>query len=201
MYNFILANNNNIQEGGKMLATQVQYWNYKESQRHNAVAEKQQDFIMREGQRHNLIAERQNQESIDESKRHNQAYEAMQKDALRETIRHNKAGESLSWSNFNETVRHNVETESTQKVQAQASKQSAEAATSQASTAFLNFGSQDSLRKAQALQHKASAEKIKKETKYLAQDNVRSWVNTIGGVIKPLTDAVSNATKLTKFFK
>lgn len=94
-----------------MLATQVQYWQYKENQRHNIAYEKLTDFQNREQQRHNLETESQGRQSLTETVRHNKASESLSLKSLNETIRHNKVGEQVSLANLNETIRHNRATE------------------------------------------------------------------------------------------
>lgn len=94
-----------------MLATQVQYWNYMETQRHNKATEAQAKAELQETNRSNLVREGISKGTLDESVRHNQATEQISWSNLEETKRHNKAQEDIGFSNVNETVRHNKEYE------------------------------------------------------------------------------------------
>lgn len=122
-----------------MLATQVQYWQYKEAQRHNIATESLTDFQNRENKRHNLESERQGRVSITEAIRHNKATESISRNTLKETKRHNLATEKetnrhnvategisyaniqLGYANLAESVRHNKETEKVQNITAKTS--------------------------------------------------------------------------------
>lgn len=73
-----------------MTRNQIEYWNMKETGRHNLVTEK-------ETGRHNVVTE-------GETKRHNMVQEGIDLGHLNESIRHNKATET-------ETNRHNLRTE------------------------------------------------------------------------------------------
>lgn len=94
-----------------MLATQVQYWNYMETQRHNKATESQAKAELQETNRSNLVREGISKGTLDESVRHNKATEQISWDSLDETRRHNKAQEEIGFANVNETVRHNKEYE------------------------------------------------------------------------------------------
>lgn len=76
-----------------MTTTQVQYWNYVESNRHN------------------LATERLGTDTLKESVRHNKATETLGTNTLKETTRHNKATERLGTNTLKENKRHNIATE------------------------------------------------------------------------------------------
>jgi hypothetical protein len=76
-----------------MLATQVQYLDYKERQRHNIVSEEQ-----------NAADVATRAKTLEEAIRHNKAYE-------QETQRHNVESENINWFNAQENQRHNIEGE------------------------------------------------------------------------------------------
>lgn len=87
--------------GISLTTTQVQYWTYKEGQRHNIVNE-------REAKRHNVASENLEKQNIKirnysakEAKRHNLATEGLTARDIDEKTRHNKASESLSASEIN----------------------------------------------------------------------------------------------------
>lgn len=92
-----------------MLPTQVSYWTYLETKRHNMVQESQTDVA--------------NLETI----RHNKATESYYMQSLAETQRHNRVGEDQTQQSIYETIRHNKATESIQGRQAEASMVSAQA--------------------------------------------------------------------------
>lgn len=94
-----------------MLATQVQYWNYLETQRHNKATEAQAKAELQETNRSNLVREGISQGTLNESVRHNKATEQVSWSNLEETRRHNKAQEDIGFANVNENVRHNREYE------------------------------------------------------------------------------------------
>lgn len=94
-----------------MLATQVQYWNYMENQRHNKATESQAKAELQETNRSNLVREGISKNTLDESVRHNKATEQISWNSLEETKRHNKAQEDIGFANVNENVRHNKEYE------------------------------------------------------------------------------------------
>lgn len=109
----------------------MQYWGYKEDQRHNLQTEG-------EMKRHNVVSEQQNAVTIGENIRHNKQMEY-------ETNRHNVVGEQLGFATLDESRRHNitmeheshrhnVATEGIQKLQASASMVSAQAAATNAAT-------------------------------------------------------------------
>lgn len=115
-----------------MTSVQVQYWNYKENQRHDVETE-------HETQRHNRVSEQQNQVSLAETIRHDMITEE-------EIRRHNVEGEKLGFATLSESRRHNVATEhegqrhnmateGIQRIQASASMISAKAAAQNAQTA------------------------------------------------------------------
>lgn len=95
-----------------MLATQVQYWNLKEAQRHNAAMETQAANELKETQRRNLEVERQGRDTIAENQRHNQVVEGTNWFNANENARHNKEQESIGWSSLEESKRHNQAQES-----------------------------------------------------------------------------------------
>lgn len=136
-----------------MLPTQVQYWSYKENQRHN------------------LATETQAINELAETTRHNKVYEA-------ESHRHNVATENISLWDLNEKVRHNLETEKIQnqevdihRIQARASIMQAQAAQSQAATARRNA---DIL----AFNAGVNAAKVDVEKKFTQQKTSTEWANT-----------------------
>lgn len=91
-----------------MTTTQVQYWNYKEGQRHNVVTEK-------ETNRHNKVTENLTVKDLQiktynakEQKRHNIATENLTARDIDEKIRHNKTSEELTANQIDEMIRHNM---------------------------------------------------------------------------------------------
>lgn len=80
-----------------MLATQVQYWNYKEGQRHNIASENLQQQSINETIRHNVKTEGQTDFYNAEVARHNQVQETLGFKTLAETARHNRAQESIGY--------------------------------------------------------------------------------------------------------
>jgi hypothetical protein len=83
-----------------MLATQIQFLNYKEQQRHNLMTESQ-----------NSIQLGIQQGTLDESVRHNKVNEEVGWFNAQETKRHNQVGENISYFNAMENARHNLVTE------------------------------------------------------------------------------------------
>lgn len=115
-----------------MTSVQVQYWNYKENQRHDVATEY-------ENNRHNVVSEQQNRVSLAETIRHDMVTE-------KEIQRHNIEGEKLGFATLSESRRHNIAgeqenqrhnmaTEGIQRIQASASMISAKAAAQNAQTA------------------------------------------------------------------
>lgn len=94
-----------------MLATQVQYWGLKETERSNKEQERLKQEAQAEAKRHNLTSEKQGWSSIQETHRHNYATETLERAKQRETGRHNLEQEKQGWSSINEQARHNVEQE------------------------------------------------------------------------------------------
>lgn len=99
-----------------MTKNQIDYWRYREDQRHNQASEKEENRsnLAKEGEnyRHNTSTEK-------ETHRHNVATEGIDISKLNETQRHNKETEALGKGNLqlgrdtlNESRRHNVATES-----------------------------------------------------------------------------------------
>lgn len=97
-----------------MLAVQVQYFNYLETQRHNLETEKQGVESLRQGR---------------ESLRIQDFSAQTQRLSQEEQARHNKASETISIASLNETERHNKAIEATEATKAQAALQSANAST------------------------------------------------------------------------
>lgn len=103
-----------------MLPSQVSYWTYLETQRHNIVQESQTDVA--------------NQETI----RHDRAMENYYFSNLQETKRHNLRSEDQTQQSIYETIRHNQVTEENQRIQANASMLSAKASMLSATAAMQN---------------------------------------------------------------
>lgn len=80
-----------------MTHNQINYWNYKETNRHNVETE-------RETNRHNVVTE-------GETHRHNVATEGIEIGKLQETTRHNMVTEHQGYLQITETGRHNLATE------------------------------------------------------------------------------------------
>lgn len=117
-----------------MLAVQVQYFNYLESQRHNIATEN-------ETQRHNVVTEQQGQEGLAqgwESVRISDFNSRTQRLAQEEAARHNRASETISIASLNETTRHNKEQEAIGRTQAAASSLSAQASMTSAQASMKN---------------------------------------------------------------
>jgi hypothetical protein len=128
-----------------LLATQVQYFKYKEDQRHNLVAEsqnKEQLSIARgnleENIRHNVRTEEVSWFNAQENQRHNLVNEDIAWANQHETVRHNTVLESQGFAALEETKRHNRAQESIGRTQARASMIQANASVGQAKAAWLN---------------------------------------------------------------
>lgn len=94
-----------------MTQNQINYWNYRETGRHNLATEGETNrhnvVTENETQRHNMVGER-------ETERHNRATEGIDLSKLAETQRHNRASESLAGRGYDieeykarELARHN----------------------------------------------------------------------------------------------
>lgn len=106
-----------------MLATQVNYFNYLETRRHNLATEEQGRETLAQGKENLRIQDFNSQTqrmSQQEQARHNEASETISIASLHETERHNVAMEE-------ENVRHNVQTENISKISANAASLSAQA--------------------------------------------------------------------------
>nr|UVJ88923.1 hypothetical protein [Picobirnavirus sp.] len=104
---------NNVKEVLYMLATQVEYWKYKEGARHNLATESLQSesnaiareqvsvnwFTAHENQRHNQQQEAIGWTNANENIRHNMVTEGIQRDTLNETRRHNRVQEDIGYQN------------------------------------------------------------------------------------------------------
>lgn len=115
-----------------MLATQVEYWKYKEGARHNLAAEQ----LQRES---NSIAAEQvrvNWFTAQENHRHNVQNEAIGWTNANENIRHNMVTESISRGTLDETIRHNRQMENIGYQNAYANVSQANAAQRRASIDF-----------------------------------------------------------------
>lgn len=95
-----------------MTHNQINYWNFRESERHNKVSEQEQI-------RHNKVGEGIDLSKVEESVRHNKATEGIDLGRLNETVRHNKVTESqtdvdlgIKRDSLSETIRHNLVGES-----------------------------------------------------------------------------------------
>lgn len=105
-------------KGGYSAVThnQIDYWKYKEEERHNLATEEDTDIQNRETNRHNVATENFNLMNLAEGKRHNLATEVELNrhniQTEQETNRHNVSTEQLGRDELNEAVRHNKSTES-----------------------------------------------------------------------------------------
>lgn len=107
-----------------MTANNINYWGYRENQRHNLAMEDYYQDSLAETKRHNVATETTANEQVKVAWANNQVAWANNQlgwSQLDETIRHNKASESISWANVdlgwanvNETRRHNLATEQNQ---------------------------------------------------------------------------------------
>lgn len=100
-----------------MTSNNINYWGYKESQRHNLAMEDYYTDQLAETKRHNQVSESVSQEQVRVAWANNQ----LGWKQLDETVRHNKANESigwanvdLGWANVNEMKRHNMASEANQ---------------------------------------------------------------------------------------
>lgn len=84
-------------KGGIMTRNQIEYWNLRETSKHNRRTE-------RETSKHNRATEA-------EDKRSHLAGEAQNRSNLAETGRHNRAQENIDISKLRESSRHNIATE------------------------------------------------------------------------------------------
>lgn len=109
----------NLTERGKhsMTANNINFWGYKETQRHNLAMEDYYQGSLEESKRHNLATEANAAEQVKVAWANNQ----LGWKQLDETVRHNKANESLGWANVslgwanvNELKRHNMASEANQ---------------------------------------------------------------------------------------
>lgn len=110
-----------------MTRNQIEYWNVKETGRHNLATET-------ETNRHNLATEAVDLGNLQEAQRHNRTTEGLTGQSLgieaqkaAETARHNLASEKLTQSDLNirggtleETTRHNHQTEFYERLRTQA---------------------------------------------------------------------------------
>lgn len=148
-----------------MLQTQVQYWSLQEQKRHNIVTENQTDFANTEVKRHNL------------------ATEGLTDWFNRETKRHNMSTESIGRTQASAALQ-----------QAYAANRQADAAQAQAKAAAINAFSNwynartnRDLALTQGELNESAAAKNKKQTSYLGQENVRSWINTGANVLNSIS--------------
>lgn len=116
-----------------MTSTQVAYWNYKESARHNLATEgiQQEANKISAGQlaesiRHNQATEKISILNLNETKRHNVVSEKLTVNQIKEQHRHNVATEHLTQSQISEQRRHNVQTEAIQSFNANTQRITAE---------------------------------------------------------------------------
>lgn len=100
-----------------MTANNINYWGYRENQRHNLAMEDYYKGSLSETKRHNQATEATANENVKVAWANNQLGWRQ----LDETVRHNKANESigwanvdLGWANVNELKRHNMASESAQ---------------------------------------------------------------------------------------
>lgn len=168
-----------------MLATQVQYWQYKE------------------GQRHNLVAENQTQQSINESIRHNLQTEQIGWGNLAETTRHNKVSESIGWGNLSELTRHNQATEQIGRQQALAAWNSSIAARTSANAASRNAytNAVNAITRQKELDN--TIERTKAEVTRWNAQTAQGWVNTaisgFGTYAKSVTDTLKGIGSIIPF--
>lgn len=109
-----------------MTRNQIEYWNYRETGRHNVATENETNrhnvVTENETERHNRAGENIDISKLAETKRHNLVTEGQNVDIsmanLAETMRHNMSQEDLQRSNLsidaaklNESVRHNTTSE------------------------------------------------------------------------------------------
>lgn len=98
-----------------MTHNQINYWNLKETSRHNVVSEKETNrhnvTTEVETERHNRAGEFIDLGKLNESIRHNKATEGIESGKLAETTRHNQASETIDLGKLNESVRHNMASE------------------------------------------------------------------------------------------
>lgn len=151
-----------------MLAVQVQYFNYLETQRHNLVTEQQGAETLEQGRESLRIQDFNSQtqrRSQEEQARHNVASETISLASLHETERHNKVYEQ-------ETQRHNLAQEAIGRTQAEASTLSAQASMKQAQSSALS--AQASMTSAQAAMKNATLNETKWNTsEYYVQQTER----------------------------
>lgn len=101
-----------------MTHNQIEYWKYKELNRHNLVTEGIDTGKLNESVRHNKVTEGIDIGKLNESVRHNKVTESQTDFQMRETQRHNLATEGLTGRDLNiqagylaETHRHNLAAE------------------------------------------------------------------------------------------
>lgn len=147
-----------------MLQTQVQYWSLQEQKRHNIVTENQTDFVNAEVKRHNLATEGLTDWFNRESKRHNMASESI--------------GRTQASAALQQAYAANR--------QADAAQAQAKVAATNAYTNWYNARTNRDLALTQGTLNESAAAKNKKQTSYLGQENVRSWINTGANVLNSI---------------
>lgn len=180
-----------------MLAVQVQYLNYLESQRHNLATEEQGLESLRQGRESLRISDFSSQTqrlSQEEQARHNKASETISMASLRETERHNLSVES-------ETNRHNLATESIDTTKAKASLLSAQASTLSAQASMTS--AQASMKNAQLNETKWNTSEYyiqqTERQKNLAQKGYYESQTTTG-MVGAFTNLLGGAAKLIGTF-
>lgn len=108
-----------------MLAQQVAYWNYVETNRHNLATEaltgRELDIkasALAEDVRHNKETESISWFNAQENARHNRETESVSWYNAKESQRHNRVTENIGWFSAQESQRHNIATESTARLSA-----------------------------------------------------------------------------------
>lgn len=202
-----------------MTKNQIDYWANKETARHNVVTETETNrhnvatesidiSKLNEEKRHNLATEDLGYKQLDETKRHNIVTEGIDIGKLSETTRHNFASESLTGQNvqlgyaqvglgyaqLQETVRNNLTNNNIGWANASANqiKAESEAALNEMKTYLTDVERLYSGRVSQAQidYYRSQIANLDKQTDYLNQKNIQSWVNSAGTLLRGIGSIV-----------
>lgn len=183
-----------------MTRNQIDFWNMKETSRHNVATES-------EVARHNRVSEAVDLGNLQELSRHNLSTEdvanrntIISKFSAAETQRHNMASEALTGTDLNikagtlnESIRHNVVSEGIQQQQADTSAMvgTADAALKEAQTLWTTLKGNSDVKLSAA-----QRDKIDQEIKKMQSDIRMGRVDRIINLLNANSNAVSSGAKL-----
>lgn len=196
-----------------MTHNQIDYWNLKETERHNVVSEKETNrhnvVTEVETNRHNVATENIDLSKLGETKRHNIATEGIAQGNLNlgyhqlaETTRHNQASEALSNRDLSikadtlmETGRHNLISESISQQHEDAYVQQAQAEAAlkdiQKTWSGLLSSTNVQLNDAQKDKINADIDKVRAEISYMPHQNVQGYWNSVNGTLNGIAHMVN----------